>query len=127
MFQEPVISFYPNANLNEDIVFSILIPSWNNLNYLQFCIASILKNSAFKHQLIIHVNEGVDGTLDWVKQSGLDYTYSQENAGVCYALNAMATLVRSNYILYLNDDMYVCKNWDSHLLAAIKQKGDAYF
>ena len=45
-------------------MFSILIPSFNNLNYLKTCIKSLKKNSKFDHQLIVHVNEGSDGTLD---------------------------------------------------------------
>ena len=47
--------------------FSIVIPSWNNLAYLQLCIDSIKKHSKYTHQIIVHINEGVDGTLDWVK------------------------------------------------------------
>lgn len=59
--------------------FSILIPSWNNLAYLQLCIAAIRKNSHFSHQVIVHVNEGSDGTVDWLKtQAGIDYTYSKK-------------------------------------------------
>lgn len=38
--------------------FSILIPTWNNLDFLKLCINSIEKNSYFKHQIIIYVNDG---------------------------------------------------------------------
>lgn len=107
--------------------FSILIPSWNNLDYLKLCIASIEKNSFYKHQIIIHVNEGLDNTLDWVKQQPYSYTYSANNLGVCYALNAMADLVRTEYILYVNDDMYVAKNWDKFLTDSIEQRSDNMF
>jgi len=31
--------------------FSILIPTWNNLPYLQLCLESIANNSVFNHQL----------------------------------------------------------------------------
>ena len=49
-----------------DEVFSILIPSWNNLEYLKLCIASIKKNSRYKHQIIVHANEGSDGTWEYL-------------------------------------------------------------
>ena len=58
-------------------MFSILIPSYNNLEYLKICIESIKKNSVFKHQIIIHINEGNDGTINYVKNSKLDFTYRQ--------------------------------------------------
>ena len=58
-------------------IFSILIPTWNNLPFLKICVDSIRKNSTYRHQIIVHVNDGSDGTLEWVRQQGLDYTHSQ--------------------------------------------------
>lgn len=109
-------------------IFSILIPSWNNLPYLQLCIESIRKNSSFRHQLIVHINEGRDGTVEWIRsQPDIDYSYSTENIGVCYALNSCRPLVATDYILYLNDDMYVCPGWDKFLLDEIKAIGHSRF
>ena len=114
--------------LHEIPVFSILIPTWNNLPYLQLCIESIHRNSQFRHQIIVHINEGSDGTLDWVKSQGnLDFTYSEKNIGVCYALNAAASLVSTDYVLYMNDDMYACPNWDREIQNAIQAVGHPYF
>ena len=44
---------------------SIVIPTYNNLEYLKFTIESILKNSKYKHEIVLHINEGIDGTLDY--------------------------------------------------------------
>lgn len=57
-------------------MFSILIPSWNNLPYLQLCIESIIKNSKYPHQIIVHVNQGSDGTIEYLKERNIAYTYS---------------------------------------------------
>lgn len=121
-FSKPEISFFPSGTVAKEALFSILIPSWNNLEMLRFCVDSILQNSSFQHQIIIHINEGTDGTLEWVKESGFDYSYSSMNAGVCYAVNAMASMTKTDFILYLNDDMYVCKGWDS----ALWQRASSY-
>lgn len=111
-----------------DQIFSIIIPTWNNLPYLKLCIDSIRKNSEFNHQLIIHINEGKDGTEEWVKQDeGLDYSYSRENIGICYALNACRPLVRTPYIVYMNDDMYACPGWDKELREEIRKTGHNNF
>ena len=99
--------------------FSILIPSWNNLSYLKLCVDSIRQYSAYDHQIIVHVNEGSDGTLDWVKAEGLDYTYSEKNIGVCLAMNMMRRLVKRDYIYFINDDMFVLPNWDVVLMNEI--------
>jgi glycosyltransferase involved in cell wall biosynthesis len=109
-------------------LFSILIPSWNNLDYLKLCISSIQKNSTYPHQIIVHVNEGKDGTLDWIKnETGFDYTHSHKNTGVCYALNACSRLVHTQYILYMNDDMYACPGWDAALWNEIEKIGHDQF
>ncbi len=108
--------------------FSIMIPSWNNLEYLQLCIRSILTNSHHTHQIIVHINEGADGTLEWVKnQPYISYSYSKENIGVCYALNSCRTLASTDYLVYLNDDMYVCPDWDLPLMEAIEKLSHNYF
>jgi len=108
-------------------MFSILIPTWNNLSFLRLCIESIRKNSKYAHQLIVHVNEGTDGTLQWVKEQGIDFTYSKENLGVCQALNEAYQMAYSDYILYINDDMYVCPDWDEALWNEIKAQPDEKF
>ena len=107
--------------------FSILIPSWNNLEFLKLCIRSIRTHSTVPHEIIIHVNEGTDGTLDWVKNEGLKHTHTSENSGVCIAMNKMAELAESPYILYLNDDMYVLPEWDNHLRQEIESLPDDMF
>jgi len=107
--------------------FSILIPTWNNLPYLKLCVESIRKHSAFQHQIIVHVNDGSDGTLDWVKSQGLDYTYSPKNIGVCLAMNMMRRLVKTEYIFFVNDDMYLLPNWDTVLMEEIKSIGHEMF
>jgi glycosyltransferase involved in cell wall biosynthesis len=107
---------------------AILIPTWNNLDYLKLCIHSIRKNSFFKHQIIVHINEGKDGTKDWIKeQPDIDFCFSEKNIGVCYALNYCRTLANTSYLLYLNDDMYVCPGWDKELSDEIDAIGHPYF
>jgi glycosyltransferase involved in cell wall biosynthesis len=121
-----MISWHP-GNYDSSSRFSIIIPTWNNLPFLKICIASILRNSAFSHQLIIHVNEGTDGTLEWVRQNQFSYTYSDRNTGVCWAMNACRSLVRTDYIAYLNDDMYMLPGWDSALMSEIGKISNKYF
>lgn len=106
---------------------SILIPSWNNLPFLQCCVQSIRKNSTYEHQIIIHINEGKDGSLDWVKENRLDYTYTPQNVGVCMAMNMMRSKVQTDYICFLNDDMYVLPGWDEALLEEINALPDNRF
>jgi len=102
-------------------MFSILIPTWNNLDLLKLCVRSIQQNSAYPHQIIIHVNDGSDGSLAWVQAQQLTHTASPDNIGICLAVNEAAMQATQDYILYLNDDMYCCPGWDTALVNKLKQ------
>jgi hypothetical protein len=41
--------------------------------------------------------------------------------GICIAVNEAGGLAKENYIVYMNDDMYVCPGWDIMLVADIKK------
>jgi GT2 family glycosyltransferase len=114
-------------NSTNVFLFSILIPTWNNLDYLKLCINSINNNSRYKHQIIIHVNEGVDGTLNWLRKQKIDFSYSRENIGICFALNTASSMAACPYIVYFNDDMYACPDWDHYLYEEIKKQKNEFF
>jgi glycosyltransferase involved in cell wall biosynthesis len=111
-----------HSEKDHSIGFTILIPTWNNLPYLQLCLQSIADHSVLKHQVIVIVNEGTDGTKEWVEsQQNIDTVYFKENVGICHALNKGAQLANTDYILYMNDDMYVLPGWDQALKDEIVQ------
>ena len=101
-------------------MISIIIPTYNNIDYLKLCLKSLKKNSLYTHEIIIHINDGSDGTLDFVKTNNLKHTISEKNIGLCSSINKAAKLVSSKYILYCHDDMYFCPDWDKILLNEVK-------
>ncbi len=93
-------------------MFSIIIPTFNNLEYLKLCLQSLKKNSTYNHEIIIHINEGNDGTLSYLKSNSYKTTFSEKNSGVCVAFNEAAKKATKNFIVLAHDDMYFCPNWD---------------
>ena len=108
-------------------MFSILIPTFNNLEYLKFCIRSIKKNSKYTNQIIPHVNIGNDGTIDFLKHENIDYSYTEYNSGICEGINKAAKLAKYNYLLYAHDDFYFCPNWDEILQNEVNKIGHKNF
>lgn len=102
-------------------MFSIVIPTWNNLPFLQLAVETIRRNSAHAHEVLVHVNDGSDGTLDWVREQGLRHSASASNIGICFAVNRVAALATQPFLLYLNDDMAVLPGWDTRLLEVAKR------
>ena len=93
-------------------MFSIIIPTYNNFDYLKICIESIRKNSKFNHEIIPHVNIGDDGTINFLKENKIEYTHTHQNVGICEGMNLAAKKANYMFILYAHDDFYFCPNWD---------------
>ena len=106
---------------------SIIIPTYNNLDYLKLVLKSINHNSKYSHEVIVHINEGMDGSLDYVKKNNIIHTFSKNNIGLCSAVNRAASLSTTDYIMYTHDDMFFCKNWDLILEDKIKKQENNLF
>ncbi|MFA6970072.1 MAG: glycosyltransferase family 2 protein [Gallionella sp.] len=100
-------------------MFSIVIPSWNNLAYLKLCVESLKKHSQFEHEILVHLNDGSDGSLEWVKSQGIKYTQSDKNVGVCLSVNHLVAQASHDWVLYMNDDMVAAPGWDAAFIDAI--------
>jgi len=102
-------------------MISIIIPTFNNFDYLKLCIKSLNKNSRHKHEIIFHINDGSDGTTEFIKNNGYKFSHSESNIGLCSSINKAAKLASFDYILYSHDDMYFCPDWDEVLINEIKK------
>lgn len=100
-------------------MISIVIPSWNNLAYLRLCVESLRKHSRFPHEILVHLNDGSDGSLDWVKSQGIKYTQTSKNVGVCLSVNHLVAQATHDWVLYMNDDMVAAPGWDTAFTEAI--------
>ena len=108
-------------------MFSIIIPTFNNVKYLKICIESIKKNSTFNHEIIAHVNLGEDGTKEYLDKENIEYTFTNYNAGICEGMNKATKKANFDFILYSHDDFYFCPNWDEILNEEIKKIGHNRF
>ncbi len=108
-------------------MFSIIIPTLNNIDYLKNCIRSLKKNSKFNHQIVPHVNVGEDGTLKYLDTEKIDYTFTKYNSGICEGMNLASKKAKFEYILYSHDDFYFCPDWDTVLLNEVNRIGHNKF
>ena len=102
-------------------MISIIIPSFNNLDYLKLCINSLKKNSYYKNEILVHVNEGSDGTIEYLKENQITFTHSKHNIGLCKACNLISKESNFDYILYSHDDMYFLPKWDRILIDRVNE------
>ena len=83
---------------------------------LKLCVEAIKQHSVFEHEIILHINDGSDGSKKWADTEGVLHTHSSENIGICKAMNWAFGKATKDYIVYLNDDMYVLPDWDKYLV-----------
>ena len=108
-------------------MFSIIIPTFNNLDYLKLCIKSIRQNSKYTHQIIPHVNIGSDKTSEFLVNENIDFTFTDYNSGICEGMNTASKKSKFEYILYSHDDFYFCPGWDITLKDEIEKIGHNRF
>ena len=109
-------------------MFSVIIPSLNNLKYLKLCIESIRKNSNYDHEIIVHSNIGSDGTIDYLKKNNIKFTHSKKNSGIPEGVNIAAKKASKNYIVYAHDDFYFFPGWDTAFFREInKMTNNLYY
>ena len=107
--------------------FTILVPTYNNLKYLKLFCESIKENSNYNHQLVFHINDGSDGSYDYILNKKYQFTHSKTNIGLCSSLKEATKLITNEYVIYAHDDMFFCKNWDKYLIKAIQDQDDNLF
>lgn len=95
--------------------FSIIIPTWRNLEYLELAYRSVKQNSAAAHEIVVFFNEFDADCEAWLSKHPVRYASAPGNLGVCAAVNQAATLATRDFICFLNDDMYVLPDWDTAL------------
>lgn len=97
---------------------SIVILTYNNLNYTKDCIESIKKyTKKSSYEIIIIDNLSTDGTREWLKeQTDLKVILNDENMGFPKGCNQGIEVAEiDNDILLLNNDTIVTTNWLDNL------------
>jgi GT2 family glycosyltransferase len=95
--------------------FSVLIPTYLNFPYLEKTVESLRRHSGLDHEIILHINDGRDGTREWAERNGIKHTHSPRNIGVSAALNRARKLGTREILVYFNDDMVALPEWDTRL------------
>jgi len=109
-------------------MFSIIIPTLNNLKYLKFCINSIKKNSKLDNEIIVHVSEDkTSETRNFLTSEKIKFTFTEANVGLCTAINIVAKRASKKYLIYAHDDMYFCPGWEDPLKNEINSISHNYF
>ncbi|MHC1698303.1 MAG: glycosyltransferase [Geobacteraceae bacterium] len=100
---------------------SIVILTFNQLEKTKDCITSIRKHTPEPHQIIFIDNGSSDGTVVWLRKlcagkQNYILIENRHNKGFAAGCNQGIEASQGEYILLLNNDVIVTKDWLSGLL-----------
>lgn len=123
------INNFPHSNIKEskkNMLTSIIILTCNNLEYNKRCINSIRKyTKRGTFELIVVDNNSQDGTLVWLeKQQDVRIISNNINLGFPKGCNQGIKAASGDFVMLLNNDTVVTKNWLDNLITAISSSND---
>lgn len=98
--------------MRDDLSISIVIAGYNTAGFLPLCLDSIYSQS-YKNFEVIFINNGStdDTPLKLKAYPGLKIINNKDNRGFCFANNQGIKIATGKYILILNSDIVLDKNF----------------
>ena len=123
----------PPAGWQSDFIpqmVSIVILTFNELQYTKKCVRSLQKHTPEPHEIIFVDNGSTDGTPKWLRgelKNNKNYKLieNRENLGFSRGCNQGMEASRGEYILLLNNDVVVAKGWLTGLIDCLKYAPEA--
>ena len=107
----------------EKITF--VIPSRNNLEFLQLAYKSI-RNLKTKHEILVLNDASTDGTQEWINSLGdndliVHHNPGPERIGIVGMFDKGIEIARTDIIMAFHADMVAAPNLDKHILKHLKK------
>jgi GT2 family glycosyltransferase len=112
----------PENRRGNQAVVSVVVLTWNALDYTRKCVASLLKHTHRRHELILVDNGSDQDTLDYLtkleaEQPGVKVIFNGKNLGFAAGNNVGIAAAQGDYVCLLNSDTVVTAGWLEALLS----------
>jgi GT2 family glycosyltransferase/glycosyltransferase involved in cell wall biosynthesis/SAM-dependent methyltransferase len=112
---------------DESMKYSIIIPTYDNLEYTKACVSSIQTNTRKgDYEIILVDNASADGTKDYIKElnynnTDIEVIINDSNLGFAKACNQGIEAAKGKYIILLNNDTLPQNSWAEKLYAEFEK------
>ncbi len=108
---------------------SIIMLTFNQLDYTRKCLESIEKHTKARYELIIVDNGSTDGTVEFLKdyaktRANAELILNKENLGFARGNNQGIEKSKGDYIVLLNNDVVVTKGWLDKMVSYMEENPD---
>lgn len=94
---------------------SIIIPTRNNVDCLTLCLQSIRNLTSAPYEIIVVANKCTDNTKEIAKAYGAKVVTCDDADGFSTPCNRGVQAASGDFLLFLNDDTVVSKDWLTNL------------
>jgi len=108
---------------NDKPLVSIIIPVYNQWEYTYSCLQSILENNqSIEYEVIVADDVSIDETVNIKKYiENIKVVRNESNLGFLRNCNNAARHAKGKYIVFLNNDTNVQKDWLRYLVELIER------
>ena len=111
-------------------MISVIVPVYNTVNYVRYCVESILSQTMKDFELILVDDGSSDGSekiCDEYSKNNLNViSLHQKNKGVSAARNLGIEMASGDYIVFVDSDDWVESDYLEILLRNMTQIGRAH-
>lgn len=102
---------------------TIVIPNYKGKEYLLPCVRSLYENDHMQKKILIVDNASADGSIEEVQKfyPEIDCILLDKNYGFCRAVNIGIEKADTPYVILLNNDTVIKKDFVKYLIEAIKK------
>ena len=116
---------FTTAQIEKGMV-SIVILTFNQLEFTQKCVQSIQRHTPEKQELIFVDNGSTDGTKKWLRKEirgnpNYRLIANKTNLGFAKGCNQGIAAARGEYLLLLNNDVVATPNWLSGMRGCLNR------
>lgn len=107
---------------------AVLVLNYNGKRYLKACFDSLLKQDFKDFDIYLVDNNSSDGSVEFVKENfpQVKIIRFNKNLGFAEAYNRAISMVDAEYVVLLNNDVVVDKNWLRMLYNEISKHDDVF-
>ena len=101
-----------------DTMISLIIPTYRNPEYLDICLKSAIENQVNKNEIIVAVDGFIEESQHILDkyENNIQVLDLGENQGMQTALNLAVYNATNEFLVIINDDNVLSKNWDKLIL-----------
>jgi len=104
----------------------IIVVTWNKLDYIKECVASILRHTTVKSRLIVVDNASNEDTQNYLKgvkgneRVDVQLIFNETNLGPGKARNIALKQIDADYVCFVDSDVTVTPGWLSKMINLAK-------